>query len=89
MQAGGQRFDPVILHQDPQAETSVKQTCLTLAFEKSIATLFNKLEEGCVAALMRRWQHVVIASGLVSLPEREQHKYEFACSRLSRESTRL
>ena len=48
LQAGGQRFDPVILHQDPQAETSVKQTCLTLAFEKSNATLFNKTEEGCV-----------------------------------------
>ena len=48
LQAGGQRFDPVILHQDPQTETSVKQTCLTLAFEKSNATLFNKTEEGCV-----------------------------------------
>ncbi|MBK7463039.1 MAG: hypothetical protein IPJ50_10320 [Betaproteobacteria bacterium] len=31
-----------------QAETSVKQTCLTLAFEKSNATLFNKTEEGLV-----------------------------------------
>ena len=29
-------------------ETSVKQGCLTLAFEKSNATLFNKTEEGCV-----------------------------------------
>ena len=48
MQAGGQRFDPVILHQDRQAETSVKQKCLTLAFEKSNATLFNKTEEGCI-----------------------------------------
>jgi hypothetical protein len=44
-------------------------SCLSLAFEQSIATLFNKTKEGCVAALMRRWQHVVIASVLVSLPE--------------------
>ena len=36
-----------------------------MAFEESIATLFNKLEEGSVAALMRRWQHIVIASVLV------------------------
>ena len=55
MQAGGQRFDPVILHQDPQAETSVKQGCLTLAFEKSNATLFNKTEEGCVTRADEAW----------------------------------
>jgi hypothetical protein len=35
-------------------------------FWQSIATFFNKMEEGCVAALMRRWQHVVIASVMSS-----------------------
>ena len=60
MQAGGRRFDPVILDQNPEINVG-----LSLAFERSIATFFNKMEEGCVAALMRRWQHVVIASVLV------------------------
>ncbi len=29
--------------------------CLTLAFEKSIATLFNKTEEGCVTRTDEVW----------------------------------
>ncbi len=44
MQAGGRRFDPVILHQNPKTSRG----CLSLAFEESIAALFNKTEEGCV-----------------------------------------
>jgi hypothetical protein len=44
LQAGGRRFDPVILHQNPK----ISSGCLSLAFEKSIAALFNKTEEGCV-----------------------------------------
>jgi hypothetical protein len=35
--------------------TKDKQGCLSLAFEKSIATLFNKTEEGCVTRADEAW----------------------------------
>jgi len=60
-----------------------------LAFEQSIATLFNKTEEGCVTRADEAW--VMRCDCICShfFAGMRQHKYEFACSRLSRESTRL
>ena len=56
-----------------------------MAFEQSIATLFNKMEEGCVAALMRRWQHVVIASVLVLQLRQDSTNMSLPVAALERE----
>ena len=48
LQAGGRRFDPVILHQNLKISSDVYLWLL----RNQIATLFNKMEEGCVTAVM-------------------------------------
>ena len=52
MQAGGQRFDPVILHQNLKISVDVY---LWLLVAIPNAALFNKTEEGCVTRADEAW----------------------------------
>ena len=86
LQAGGRRFDPVILHQKPK----ISRGCLSLAFEESKAALFNKTEEGCVT---RAEEAGVMRCDCIDLHAADSGmkvaQRRVACSLDSRESARL
>ena len=50
MQAGGRRFDPVILHHPPEVSgQACRVACYPAGLTPYRVVLFNKLEEGCIA----------------------------------------